>query len=308
MSVERWIRGNDETAGFDWRRPARELDVPLDIARALYLRALQSEIDPRRIEALFLAWLRAAAAARQTAAAPPVPGRRTQVLHGRDGSRTPQADDLRRLGPGKWTRVLLDAEREVEAAGATDGATAEARGLPTYDDVQRAAGAPGAVSRQPDEPHPVPVASSSAAAGAAALRAQLRAAVESGHGAAEALSAADPAAAVEALSALRGEHLPSRAAPVLRLVAEAAGGERRARCSAVARSGVAGCRRSLQRGWPRTSARRRRARRDCTPTTPRRWSPRRTTPARSRSAPTSSSAAASTRPAPRAATSCSPTS
>ena len=89
---------------------------------------------------------------------------------------------------------------------------------PAYDDVQRAV---GAVRRMPEEPYPVPVPSS----GAGALRAQLRAVVETGRGAAEAIAAADPATAVEALSALRGEHLSSRAAPVLRLVTQAAGGE-----------------------------------------------------------------------------------
>jgi hypothetical protein len=79
--------------------------------------------------------------------------------------------------------------------------------------------------RQPDDPYPVPVPSSSIASGAATLRAQLRAAVEADRDAAEALTAADPATAAEALSALRSEHLPSRVAPVLRLVTQAAGGE-----------------------------------------------------------------------------------
>jgi uncharacterized protein DUF4157 len=151
MSLERWIRGDDEAAAFDWRRPARELDVPLDIARALHRQAMRNATDPRRVETLFLAWLRAAAAARAAEAAPPPPGRRTQVLHGRDRSRTPQTEELRRLDPGKWTRVLLDAERAAEAADgaadtATTGATAEptpdaSRGLPAYDDVRRAVGA-----------------------------------------------------------------------------------------------------------------------------------------------------------------------
>lgn len=33
MNLERWLRGGDETAAFDWARPARELDVPLEIGR-----------------------------------------------------------------------------------------------------------------------------------------------------------------------------------------------------------------------------------------------------------------------------------
>src|SRR4051812_714802 len=170
MSVERWIRGDDEAAGFDWRRPARALDVPLDLARALYLRAMRNAINPRRIEALFLAWLRAAAAACDTAAAPPPSGRRTQVLHGRDGARTPRAEELSRLGPGKWTRSLLEAERETDAGGEVS------RGLAAFDG-QLAIGASEDVPRQDDEPYPVPVPSSPAAA----LRAQLRAAVKTGH-------------------------------------------------------------------------------------------------------------------------------
>src|SRR5215470_10591694 len=138
MTLERWIRGSDETVAFDWRRPARELDVPLDLARALYLQAMQRTIDAQRIESLYLAWLRAAAAARQPAAPPPVPGRRTQVSDPRDRRRQPDADELRRLGPGKWTRSLLEERRdeaEAEAAATT------ASSLPGFDDVQHAIGA-----------------------------------------------------------------------------------------------------------------------------------------------------------------------
>ena len=218
MTRERWLRAGDEAAAFDWRRSARDLEVPVEIAHALYARALDQADDPRGAEALYLRWLRDMAALRRTAR-PPVPGRKTQVMHDAAG-RSRSSRELAALGPGKWTRSLLEAEREAAASEATQASDAS-RGLPAYDDVQRAVGALGGVPRQPDEPTPAPVPSSAAAT----LRAQLRAAVEAGRGAADALAAADPATVAETLSALRAEHLPLRAAPVLRLVTRAAGGE-----------------------------------------------------------------------------------
>src|SRR5512144_691603 len=113
---------------------------------------MRGATDPRRSEALFLVWLRAAVAARDAAAAPPAPGRRTQVLDGRDGSHTPRADELRGLYPGKWTRVLLETGREAEVTGGAP------RALPAYNEP-RVVGAPGAVPRHSDEPYSVPVPS-----------------------------------------------------------------------------------------------------------------------------------------------------
>jgi hypothetical protein len=125
MGRDRWIRG-DEAAAFDWSRPARELDVPVDMARALYVRAVRLADDVRRAEALYLRWLRDAAAARRPTAPPPVPGRQTRVMReaGNAGSSWNQPD-VDRLVPGKSTRVL----REV---GGDDAR------LPGFDDVRLA--------------------------------------------------------------------------------------------------------------------------------------------------------------------------
>ena len=94
MSRERWIRNHDEAGALDWRRQSRELDVPLDVARPLYLRAMEHAVNVRRAETLYLSWLRAAAATYKPVALPSVPGRRTQVLHGRNGLRTPTTDGI----------------------------------------------------------------------------------------------------------------------------------------------------------------------------------------------------------------------
>jgi hypothetical protein len=57
-SKQRWVR-SDETVAFDWYRSARELEVPVEVARALYARAMRAaDADPRRAEELYLRWLR----------------------------------------------------------------------------------------------------------------------------------------------------------------------------------------------------------------------------------------------------------
>src|ERR1043166_5782606 len=58
MNRERLFRGSDEVRAFDWVRAARDLDVPLDIARALYQQAIQQALDLARAEALYQRWLR----------------------------------------------------------------------------------------------------------------------------------------------------------------------------------------------------------------------------------------------------------
>src|SRR3954471_19474229 len=154
MNQQRLLRGDDETGVFDWRRAARELDVPVEISRALYARAQRQADDAQRAEALYLRWLRDAATLRQ-AEPPPVPGRQTRVMHEAAG-RGRSSRELAALGPGKWTRSLLEDEREAEAAGAAAAAERAARpgarDLPAYDDVQRAVGTLG-IPRQPDEPY-----------------------------------------------------------------------------------------------------------------------------------------------------------
>ena len=259
MRSERWFRGErgDQDAAFDWSRAARDFDVPLEAARALYLRALRLEADLQRAEALYLRWLReAAAAVRRPAAPAPAPGRRTLAAREtcRPGVLRPPADAAQ-AGLGKWTRVLLEAEADADP-------------LPGRDDVQRAmqslAGARQApalaghaarargtaasaaeTSTVPDAAfvpsrraqtlavfggHSTTNGRSPGAApadpGAAeAVREQLIAAVASGHGTAEVLAAANPEIAAEALRGLRHAYVPGRSAPVLRLVTEASGGE-----------------------------------------------------------------------------------
>src|SRR5436190_1924377 len=109
MTLERWIRGSDETAAFDWARSARELDVPLELARALYVRAMRRALDVRRAETLFLRWLREAAAARRPASPPPAPGRQTRVTREARGRAWPSRDLARlvtRAAAGQVERVL----------------------------------------------------------------------------------------------------------------------------------------------------------------------------------------------------------
>jgi Domain of unknown function (DUF4157) len=115
MSRERWFRGGDDAAAFDWQRSARELGVPADIAHAMYLRAMRLMVDIERAETLYRRWLRDAAQARRQATSPPAPGRRTQVMrHAEPVVRSWTPSQLERLGPGKWTRALTESRDEDE--------------------------------------------------------------------------------------------------------------------------------------------------------------------------------------------------
>ena len=120
MTRERWFGGSNEAAAFDWSRSARELGVSADIARPLYIRAMQRAADsgPRRAEELYLRSLRDAAAQASNAVPVRVPGRTTLVL--RDGKHRDRRE-LERLGPGRSTRTLFEAQRAEDAAKASAG-------------------------------------------------------------------------------------------------------------------------------------------------------------------------------------------
>jgi uncharacterized protein DUF4157 len=225
MTHERWFRDGNEAA-FDWRRSARELDVSDEIARALYVRALQRAADEggARPEELYLRWLRATAVARRLAANPvATPGRVTRPSS-RAGEARPR--DLEALGPGKWTRALIASAQDEDR-------------LPGQDDVRHAMGAlvsagehllamapPAAGPHAGDRADAVSAARTDGPpSGAAALREQLIAAVTRGHRVTEILAAADPVTAAAALGELRGARMPGQRAPVLRLVTSAANGE-----------------------------------------------------------------------------------
>lgn len=119
MTQERWFRGADEAAAFDWYRSARDLDVPVEIARTLYARAMQVAADSgrRRAEDLYLRWLRDAARAQSPAPASRAPGRQTRVLH---EAKPPELPELAALGPGRWTRTLFERD-DAEASAGPDG-------------------------------------------------------------------------------------------------------------------------------------------------------------------------------------------
>ena len=145
MTQERWFRGADEAAAFDWYRSARDLDVPVDIARALYARAMQLSPDAgrRRAEDLYLRWLRDAARGRNPAT--PAPGRQTRVIH---ESKPLDLPGLAALGPGRWTRTLFerdDADASARTAGLDDAQLAAT----TSTSTPKPERAPGAPSRLP---------------------------------------------------------------------------------------------------------------------------------------------------------------
>jgi hypothetical protein len=145
MTQERWFRGGDEATAFDWYRSARDLDVPVEIARALYARALQLAADagPRRAEDLYLRLLRDAARAQHPAAASRAPGRQTRVIH---EAKPLELPELAALGPGRWTRTLF--ERDAADASA-----------PRVDDALLATQTSAANSeREPGRPSRLPVA------------------------------------------------------------------------------------------------------------------------------------------------------
>ncbi len=128
MIKERFFRTAD-AAAFDWLGPANVLDVPGDVAHALYVRAMQRVHDVELAEALYRHWLRCEADERRSVAAPAVIGRRTLVQEHAETSWHPRAG----FAPGKLTRVLLEAAGkgaglpEVEAAPQRPGRHASPR-------------------------------------------------------------------------------------------------------------------------------------------------------------------------------------
>src|SRR4051812_14649883 len=110
MSRERWVHGGDGAAAFDWRQRANQFDVPLDVARALYDRAMQRAIDGWRAEELYVRWLRAAAASQAKPEPLPHPGRLSLVTHeAREAERPRHLRKPGTLGIGKTARVLFEA-------------------------------------------------------------------------------------------------------------------------------------------------------------------------------------------------------
>ncbi len=120
MRQERWFRDSNESSTFDWQRSARDLDVSLDIARALYLRATRITDAPHRAEVLYLRWLRDATTARPPVSLSSVPGRQTRVEYEAGGHRRLRPQDVASVGPGKWTRSLLETEVDNAFPGAQD--------------------------------------------------------------------------------------------------------------------------------------------------------------------------------------------
>lgn len=148
MGRERWFRGEDEVWAFDWARAAHELDVPLDVAHELYLRATRRATDAHGAERLYRGWLRDATAADRPAPARCVPGRQSRVTceDGRpDRSQRPR--DFAALAPGRWTRALLESGERDEYAGAALAQAAEPHAVTLF---RRAAGAGDAA----DPEHP----------------------------------------------------------------------------------------------------------------------------------------------------------
>jgi hypothetical protein len=108
------VTGNapPDDGGTDWRRLADERNVPLGLARALWERAWEAASgDPVQAEHAFLLLLDDAEAANITQE----PGRGTLA----DSSAS--ARDAFSLGPGKWTRVLLEQPRQARPAPRAGG-------------------------------------------------------------------------------------------------------------------------------------------------------------------------------------------
>jgi hypothetical protein len=96
-----------DDGGTDWRRLAGERNIPLSIARALWERACAAAPgDPVQAEHAFLLLLDDAEAANISQE----PGRGTLA----DSSAS--ARDAFSLGPGKWTRVLLEKSKPAAPA------------------------------------------------------------------------------------------------------------------------------------------------------------------------------------------------
>jgi len=152
-----------DNGGTDWRRFASDRNVSHDVARALWEQArAAAPDDPQQAEHAFHLMLDEAEAANITHE----PGRETLA------SAAPSARDASALGPGKWTRVLLEQPKPAGPAGG----------------VQR-----GAETAKPS---------------AERLRNELAAAGQAGKHAAELLAASDSATIVEALRELSARQGP----------------------------------------------------------------------------------------------------
>jgi hypothetical protein len=147
----------------DWRRLASDRNVSHGVARALWDQARAAAPgDPVQAEHAFHLMLDEAQAGNLTQE----PGRETLA------SSTPSARDASALGPGKWTRVLLEQPKPTAPAGSAPR---------------------GAEIAKPS---------------AERLRNELVAAGQAGKHAAALLAASDPATIVEALRELGGRQGP----------------------------------------------------------------------------------------------------
>jgi hypothetical protein len=156
-----------DEGGIDWRRLATDRNVSPAVARALWERACATAPDdPMQAEHAFHDMLDEAEAANATHE----PGRETLV------DATPGTRDASSLGPGKWTRVLLEEQKPGGAAGSAK------RGTQTPAERGKESGKPPSAEE---------------------LRNKLVAAGQAGKNAAALLAASDPATIIEALRELR---------------------------------------------------------------------------------------------------------
>lgn len=177
-----------DDSGIDWRRLATDRNVSHAVARALWEQArAAAPDDPVQAERVFHGMLDDAVAANATHE----PGRET-LVDAASGAR-----DASSLGPGKWTRVLLEEQKPGGPAGSARRGTEQAAQAPA---------ARGAASaKQPP---------------AEALRDKLVAAGQASKTAAAVLAASDPATIVEVLRELRETQGPG----VLQKIMSVAGG------------------------------------------------------------------------------------
>jgi hypothetical protein len=169
--------GPPDDGSTDWRRLASDRNVSHSVARALWERArAAAPDDPVEAEHAFRLMLDDAEAANITQE----PGRETLA------SSTPDARDASSLGPGKWTRVLLEQPKPARAAGSAP------RGAE--------------VGKQPS---------------AEEVRDELVAAGQAGKNAAAMLAASDPATIVEALRELRDRQGPGVLQKVMSVAGDA---------------------------------------------------------------------------------------
>jgi hypothetical protein len=177
-----------EDSDIDWRRLATDRNVSHVVARGLWERACATAPDdPVQAERAFHDLLEEAEAANATHE----PGRETLV------DATPGARDASSLGPGKWTRVLLDDQKPGSPAGSAKRGTENAAQAPAEGGTE-----PG---KQPS---------------AEGLRNKLVAAGQASKDAVALLAASDPATIVEALRELRDGQGPG----VLQKIMSVAGG------------------------------------------------------------------------------------